>query len=96
MIGLFLDFVPKKLVEAVEGGRSEDNLSIEKSAHAIKSSAANMGAGTFQDLAVRIESLARAQKGREAASLLPEFLAEFERVKACLERIRESLKSCQS
>jgi HPt (histidine-containing phosphotransfer) domain-containing protein len=96
MIGIFLDFVPKKLAEAHEGERSADSLSIEKAAHAIKSSAANMGARDFQDLAIRIESLARDQKGREAASLVPEFMAEFERVKACLESIRESLESRQS
>ena len=91
MIDIFLDFVPKKLAEARQAKEEANLKGLEKSVHAVKSSAGNLGAARFRDLASRIESLSRENKSQAAWALLPDLLGEFERVKNALETAKTTL-----
>lgn len=91
MIDIFLDFVPKKLAEAQTAQAHGNVLGLEKAVHAVKSSAGNLGAGRFRDLASRIEILCRENNGPAAGALVPELLDECERVKTALESAKKAL-----
>lgn len=91
MIDIFLDFVPNKLAEARKAKEEANLKGLEKAVHAVKSSAGNLGAARFRDLASRIESLARETSSEAAWALLPELLDEFQRVKSALETAKTTL-----
>jgi len=93
MIDIFLDFIPKKIAQALEGQRANCLLEIEKGAHAVKSSALNMGAQNLQRLADRIERLAKEQQPELLPALLADLESEFSRVRAALQEHQRSLSS---
>jgi len=71
MIGLFLEIVPQRL-QAIEQGLARGDLAaVEQAAHALKSSAGNLGCAEAQELCERIEGLAAAGQG----VTLPELFA---------------------
>jgi len=80
MIGIFLDFVPKKMDQVRAGEASSSLLEIEKGAHAIKSSAANVGATRLRQLAEQVEVTARLQSPEPIPGLLEALQCEFDRV----------------
>ena len=65
MIGLFLDYVGKKVVEARRAQESGDLAGVQKAVHPVKSSAGNVGASQVQALAARLEM--QAKQGESAA-----------------------------
>lgn len=77
MIGIFSENVPKRLAAAAEGLAAGDLQAIEQAVHSIKSSAGNLGAIRFQQLAADIEE--RAEQGLNARldTLLDELNAAF-------------------
>lgn len=70
MITLFLDYTQTKLVEARQALSAGDAAGVGKAVHPIKSSAGNVGAVQVQELAARIEQLAKQPAGTEMADLL--------------------------
>ncbi|MBI5683518.1 MAG: Hpt domain-containing protein [Verrucomicrobia bacterium] len=90
MLGIVLDYVPKKLEAAREGERAGDPDAIQRAVHPIRSSAANVGARAVQGLADRIERLAMDKQMEPIPPLLRELEAAFDRVLPELERERDA------
>jgi HPt (histidine-containing phosphotransfer) domain-containing protein len=88
MIGIILDYVPKKLEAARAGEQAGDLDAIQHAVHPIRSSAANVGARAVHDLASQIERLAMDKQTEPIPSLLRELEAAFECVRPELERER--------
>jgi HPt (histidine-containing phosphotransfer) domain-containing protein len=91
MIDIYLDYAPKLLAAALAGEQGDDLEAIERAAHSLKSSAANLGAFGVRDLAARIELLAREKNMSSVRPLLRELVPAFESVKARLEELRKEL-----
>lgn len=86
MIGLFLDFAPKKLEAARAAERAGDVDGIQKSIHPLRSSSGNVGAVAMQELAARIDQLCRNQQADEVPALLPQIERLFEQAREQLEK----------
>jgi HPt (histidine-containing phosphotransfer) domain-containing protein len=84
MIDIFLDFVPKKIAQAVDGQKADYLPGIEQGAHAIKSSAGHVGARRLHDLATEIERLAKEREPEPLFALLSDLESEFARVRTAL------------
>ena len=91
MIDIFLDFVPKKIAQALDGEKTDHLPGIEQGAHAIKSSAAHVGARRLQDLAIEIERLAKERRSEPLPALLSDLESEFARVRTALIEQQRSL-----
>jgi two-component system, sensor histidine kinase and response regulator len=77
---LFLDEYPRALDEIHKALATGDALTLERSAHGLKGSVANFGAGGAVDAAFQLEQLGRAHK----LDQVPPSLAALERTLACL------------
>jgi len=55
LVGLFLDDTPKRLEALCSALEQQDPVAVEQAAHALKSSAANLGAFALSDLLRQIE-----------------------------------------
>ncbi|HXX93164.1 MAG TPA: Hpt domain-containing protein [Planctomycetota bacterium] len=84
MIDLFLENTPKRIQAALEGERTGNWHEVERAAHSIKSSAANLGLAGLRSLAQQVEALAEVE---ESGPLLP-LLQELE---ACYPLVRVRL-----
>jgi HPt (histidine-containing phosphotransfer) domain-containing protein len=93
MIGLFLDLAQQKLQAAQAAERAGDIPAIGKAIHALRSSSGNIGASTMQELATRIDELAREQNPGHIPALLRQLEAAFARVRPRLEQERDSLST---
>lgn len=93
MIDLFLQFAGEKVAEAVAAAGAGDFETAGKAAHAIKSSAANVGAARVAQIAARIEEAARAGQGESVPAMVEELQAAFAEVTPCLEAEREACAS---
>jgi HPt (histidine-containing phosphotransfer) domain-containing protein len=93
MIAIFLDFVPRKIAQALEGQRAHCLVDIEKGAHAIRSSAGNLGARKLERLATEIERLAKGHQPEPLPALLNELQMEFTRIRTTLEEHQQSLSN---
>lgn len=84
LIGIFLDDYPKSRHKIEAARELGDMRSISTIAHSLKSSVGLFGAAIAAEVAQRVESAGR--KGDVAGSIgiLPELLAELDRVAACL------------
>ena len=93
MINLLLDYAPQRLSQALAAQRVGDLVGIAKAVHPLRSGGAHVGAFHLQDLAGRIEILAK----QEAAAQIPPLLSELEvawaQTKVQLEKERESLNA---
>lgn len=89
MIVIVLDYVPKKLEAARAGEQAGDLDAIQSAVHPIRSSAANVGARTVQELATRIERLAMEKQAEPIPALLRELEAAFAEARPQLERERD-------
>ncbi len=86
IVSLFLEHAPTRLAE-VEAGLEEGDLQrVERGAHALKSSAANVGGTALQQLCARLEAAAEAGDAGEVTELAPEFRRAFRQTVAALER----------
>jgi HPt (histidine-containing phosphotransfer) domain-containing protein len=92
MLGLFLELAQTKLEAARAALRAGDLRGIGQAIHPLRSSSGNVGAQAMQDLATRIEHLAREQKPDQIPSLLGELEAAFASVRPRLEEERDSLR----
>lgn len=91
MIGLFLEYAGKKIAEGRQAQAAGDLVGIQNAMHPIKSSAGNVGAVSVQELAARIEDLAKQRQGEALAPLLDEIERSFATTKLQLENTRQSL-----
>lgn len=85
IIGLFFQDASARvgaIRSSVEAGQVEP---IERAAHALKSSSANVGALVFAGVCKEVEALARANELEELAREIPRLVAMFEEVKHALE-----------
>ncbi|MEY4386340.1 MAG: Hpt domain [Verrucomicrobiota bacterium] len=81
MVQLFVDYAGEK-VAAARQAQAAGNLSgVADAVHPIKSSAGNIGACRVQELAQRIEQLAKQGQGESAGLLVGELEAAFACVK---------------
>src|SRR5580692_1906900 len=67
---LFLDDYPKSLDELREAVKSRDAKRVERTAHGLKGSVSNFGAGPAVDAALQLETMGRAQKLVEEQQVL--------------------------
>ncbi len=91
MIGVFLDFIPDHLQTIENAKKEEDWESAAKSAHAMKSSAGNVGANSLFDLLDRIERKAANQECEGIAELINELRPLYEKTRKCLLEIQKGL-----
>ena len=91
MIDLFLDYAGKKIAEARRAQAAADLPGVQKAVHPIKSSAGNVGACRIQELALRLEDLARDGQAEAIAVSLSELEQAFAEVKPELEARRKTL-----
>jgi HPt (histidine-containing phosphotransfer) domain-containing protein len=74
----------------VEGGDLEE---VERGAHSLKSSAANIGAELLRTLATRMESAALQQNADDARSLLPKLESSYSDAMSELEKIEKGIQA---
>jgi len=67
---LFLDDYPKSLTELRQAVNAGDARQIERTAHGLKGSVSNFGAGPAVDAALELETMGRAQKLMEVEQVL--------------------------
>jgi HPt (histidine-containing phosphotransfer) domain-containing protein len=84
IVALFVSHAEPAIKEAAAGLEAGDFESVQRAAHALKSSAGNFGAQRLQALAGRIEQLAAARDRREMQPLLADLEAAYLRAKARL------------
>ncbi len=84
MVDLFLNHAPDRLENLREGLQNGDAEVVERAAHSLKSTAANLGAIELGQVAAKIEEIASAGHLAPVAELLPRVEAEFERAKDIL------------
>jgi len=89
MIDLFLENTPKRIQAAFDGDRKGDWHEVERAAHSIKSSAANLGFEGLRSLAYELEGAAERRNAEGVAPLLHELEAAFPSVRAALEAARK-------
>jgi HPt (histidine-containing phosphotransfer) domain-containing protein len=94
MIDLFIAFGADKIKEATDAFQRQDFDAVGKAAHALKSSAANVGALQVQQLASAIEE--RAGSGTELGGSVAELAAAFQVVRPLLEAKRRGAASGSS
>ena len=93
MIDLFFEHAPGR-VQGVRSGLDGGDLELaERSAHSLKSSAANLGAEALRNLSGQIEELLESGAEPDARHLLPELEARFEETIEALEILRRPQES---
>jgi signal transduction histidine kinase/DNA-binding response OmpR family regulator/HPt (histidine-containing phosphotransfer) domain-containing protein len=84
LVNLFLSDTPERLRALSEAMERHDPTALERAAHALKSSAANLGALELSALFRDIEAAGREKNLSRAAPLVARTRPEFERVEAAL------------
>ena len=88
MIDLFLEHSPRRIQAAHEGRKAGNWYEVERAAHSMKSSAANLGLTGLQGLAREIEELSIHQEAGRVDPLLGEIESIFPAIRVRLEEIR--------
>jgi HPt (histidine-containing phosphotransfer) domain-containing protein len=89
MIELFLELGPGRVTELADGVAAADAGRVERAAHTLKSTAANLGAVRVQELAAALEE--RAGRGVIDATLAEAMMPAWEQSVAALRGILEDL-----
>jgi two-component system, sensor histidine kinase and response regulator len=85
LIELFLSDVPLQLADLREAAEAGESHSVERIAHTLKGSAANMGALRMQALLAELEEIGRSEELGAAPEWISRVEEEFGRVRAALE-----------
>jgi len=85
LIALFLSDVPSQLADLREASEAGEAHSVERIAHTLKGSAANMGAMKMKALLAELEEIGRSGKLGAAPERISRVEEEFGRVRAALE-----------
>ena len=86
LIELFLDEVPGQLEALGEAAQMGDAQSVERIAHTLKGSSANMGAVRMEALCAELEEAGRSEDLSAASGQISRLEQEFGRVRAVLEK----------
>jgi len=86
MIDLFLLHAPERIAAAIAAAAAGDLVTVHRSAHSLKSTAANIGAVRLQALAAEVESSASTGASESIVSMV-------ERLKTCYAEVSERLGS---
>ncbi len=92
MIDLFLEHAPQRVETARTAYTAGDMSTVYRAAHSIKSTAANLGARSLQDVAARLEERAAAEDTQGMAPLLDELEGSYQRLRPELEMERDRRK----
>jgi CheY-like chemotaxis protein len=84
LVNMFLADTPERLHALGAALEQRDPLALERAAHALKSSSANLGALSLSNLFSAIETACRQKDIERAASLVARTRPEYERVEAAL------------
>jgi HPt (histidine-containing phosphotransfer) domain-containing protein len=90
LIDVFLSDATLRLRELRQAMEADDAGVLERSAHNLAGCASNLGATRFVRLCQQLETRAQTGTTNGAANLLDDIEAEFERLRAALERERHS------
>ncbi len=85
VIESFLEDAPKMLADMQSGVETGDPALVERAAHRLKSSSANLGAVELSQLSRELEALLRRDPTADAAQLLPKIERAFARARLTLE-----------
>jgi HPt (histidine-containing phosphotransfer) domain-containing protein len=88
LIDLFLENTPKRIQTAIEGERSGAWREVERAAHSIKSSLANLGFEGVRALALELEEAAERKDAETVGPLLGELQAVLPVVLGALQDLR--------
>lgn len=88
LIDMFLTDAPARIREVETSLANGDIKTLERAAHTLKSSSANIGAMGLSAVCKRIEELARAQNGAAIAPLLADTTQSFAEAEAALRALR--------
>ena len=91
LIRLYLESSTGILDSLRDALQRDEGEAVRAAAHGLKSASANMGALKLSVLCKQIEELGRAEKTPEAAALLPDLEAEYQRVIAALQAEQQKL-----
>jgi HPt (histidine-containing phosphotransfer) domain-containing protein len=92
MIELFLEHAPQRLATAREAFDAGDLDTVYRTAHSLKSTAANVGAEEVRAAAERLEERAAAGDATGSEPLLEEMVQRYGRARSELERERDRRK----
>lgn len=93
MIDLFVEYAGAKIREARAAHTAGNLVGVADAVHPIKSSAGNVGAVRVQQLATRLETLARQAGSTSLAGLLDELEEAFGAAKPELEKSRQRFQA---
>lgn len=93
MIDAFIRSSPERVESAVESIQQGDLETIHRSAHSLKSSAANFGAVQLVELVSELEQVAREGDGERSAELVRDLPATYESAVRQLEDLRRRLEA---
>lgn len=93
VIDLFFEHTPGKVTNLREALESGDSKSIERMAHSIKSSAANLGLDTLREISSRLELAGNRGELEACQTLVPELEAAHNRAEVLLRDKQKELES---
>ena len=88
MMKLFLEHAPERMDQIRNGLSDADAHLVELGSHSLKSSAANVGAVSVQELAEQVENAAADKDLATAGGLLPDLESAFGEATSALEAMR--------
>jgi histidine phosphotransfer protein HptB len=91
LIEIYLQDTPERLNELEAALAAQDAPTLARAAHTIKGSSSNFGATKFTRLAQEIELCGKSANLVAVAAVLPDFKAEYARVKQALSQITGGL-----
>jgi HPt (histidine-containing phosphotransfer) domain-containing protein len=87
LIESFLEDAPRQLEELEQGIKDGDLVVVRRVAHTLKSNGTDFGAAAFSDLCKELEIIGQSGVQQGTAVLYGQIRAEFEKVKAALEKV---------
>ena len=93
IIDLFFEHMPEKIHSLSNALQIKDLISLERTAHSMKSSAANLGLEKMQHLCTQLELKAREQNLDDCALLVSDILASYEKVNQLLRDQKKELEA---
>ena len=84
IIDLFFEHMPEKIKTLSNALQIKDLSSLERTAHSMKSSSANLGLEQLQHLCTQLELKAREQNLEDCSFLVPDILVSYEKANQLL------------
>lgn len=84
IIDLFFEHMPEKVQTITNALQTKDLASLERAAHSMKSSSANLGLEHLHSLCAQLESNAREQNMAECSLLVPDILVSYQQANQIL------------